>query len=822
MNENEKQNVEDVATPPNIDRALELLREVREFQRQVPLSDVDDATDDTVNQNLAATAIVSDPAEQAQSDDQEEADDVGQNSADQLGFPASLARFQIEQQIGSGGFARVFLAHDPKLNRRVALKVPNLSSMANLEARERFDREARAAGILSHPAIVPVFESGNVGPLSFIAYEYCDGETLADWLERQRGELSFKQAANIVEQLAHAVEHAHQRGVLHRDLKPANVLVQNSDDEDAIQLRITDFGLAKNYQNNDSFETTEGAIVGTPAYMSPEQASGRTDIGKATDIFSLGVIFYELLTGKLPFETQNQIKTLHAVVNNTPVAPSKLGKKLPANLEAVCLKCLEKEPSRRYESAFALANDLNRWSQGFNVTARRPTAIERASAWCKRNPVITFALVGMAIGFAFAIYQWNQATKQTAIAVGAAEQAQRNIELSRETIKSMVTDICTSSSIDQKFGRKLLVKAIDLQKQLLDESSNDPEILIDTAQLYLQYSVELTNARELNLALEAADDGLAVLATLVPEAENLNLPDKEVSSRLWLHKAQVYSILKRFDESREALQVASGQSNELPPMQQAHTAEQKAIALALNGEWEDAWIESQNAIIMYRGIEPKNDFNKMMVEGSLASTHFWRGKIEFELKRYREAEQTLHEGRRLIQPVMAMAPNHESLEMESARLQRELGRTQFALAKYAESRTNMRESIAAYDSLVENYPQTPRYALFAFNLRLDLIGLELETTNLAAARELVLQLDDDYSRISFEKFSDGTKLHAITEIVEANLALMEAFNEIGNQEFVDEHHANASRWIAVLKREFPDAANIATLEGQISVWNSDD
>ena len=802
----------DVVPPDNANRALELLRQVREIQKRVRSFDADGNEDTFDNANQLTGNDIGPGIFESLENEIE----IESNSPSDFAFPETLSRFKIEKLIGEGGFARVFLAHDPKLDRKVALKVPKLGAIADVGSRERFDREARSAGILSHPSIVPVFESGNVGPLSYIAYEYCDGETLADWIFDQEGELPVSQAAKIVEQLAYAVEHAHQRNIIHRDLKPANILVSDAGREKIPNLRITDFGLAKNYQQTDSFETVEGAIVGTPAYMSPEQALGQAEVSKQSDVYSLGVIFYELLTGKLPFEKGNPIQTLHAVANDIPVPPSRTRKNVPADLEAVCLKCIEKDPVKRYPSAFELARDLRSWSKGFGVTARHPTTPERIATWCKRNPGITTAFVGVTIGLGVAMYQWNHAIQQTTIANQAAQQAQRNIKLSQETIKSMVTDICTSSSIEQKFGRKLLVKAIDLQKRLIDESSSDPEILLDTGYLHLKYSTELTNSLDLEQAIIALDAGLEAIAELKTNDVSVIKRRDALSIAIWMHKAVVQSMLGRHDDARASLQFVDRDRADLPAAGQASALSREAITLAQQERMEEAWLKIQESIVLLRSDEPKNDFEKLMRDGSLAGSHFWKGKIEYELKQFRQAEQTFIEGQRLIEPVLAMASTHESISMESTRMQRGLGRTQFKLGKFAESRINMNEAALSYDSMSETYPQTPRYGLFAFQLRLDLIGLELETKNWLAARKLVLRLNEDYWQTPFDKFDDHSDLYEAKELIRANLRLAKEFDTSTRFEFATEHKDLANSWIEFVKKEHPNDSEIETFELELN------
>ncbi len=235
--------------------------------------------------------------------------------------PTRIGRFEILDVLGQGGFSRVFLARDPELDRRVALKIPLPQTLTDDSSRKRFEREAKAAAVLSHPAIIPIFETGSVGPISYIAFGYCPGLTLGQWFQSLNGNCPVRTAAAIIAKLAEAVGYAHQRGIVHRDLKPGNVLVEFEEDipisvEDesaelmAERVRIADFGLARmEFDVNESL-TIEGAVVGTPAYMSPEQARGAAKPDRASDIFSLGTMLYELLTGIRPFQAKTQLATL--------------------------------------------------------------------------------------------------------------------------------------------------------------------------------------------------------------------------------------------------------------------------------------------------------------------------------------------------------------------------------------------------------------------------------------------------------------------------------------------------------------------------------
>jgi len=359
-------------------------------------------------------------------------------------LPKRLGRFEILDVLGQGGFNRVFLALDPTLDRLVALKVPRPSSMTDSASRRRFQREATAAAALGHPAIVPIFEAGSVGPIDFIAFAYCEGKTLSQWFEQQNRDIPAREAARIVSVLAEAVEHAHLKGVIHRDLKPANILLANDaelpSDSIAERLRITDFGLAKLQAGTGETLTIEGAIVGTPAYMSPEQARGATNITEATDVYSLGTIFYELLTGQLPFRRESHISTLRAIESESASAPRSLRAAIPKDLDAICLKCLAKEPGQRYASGHALSMDLQRWLEGRPVEARHATAREQLVAWRRRNPALAavtlLALIAFLGGLAGTTWQWREARAHLAATQEESSRAKRLASFLGQTYRS--------------------------------------------------------------------------------------------------------------------------------------------------------------------------------------------------------------------------------------------------------------------------------------------------------------------------------------------------------------------------------------------------
>ncbi|QDU29698.1 Serine/threonine-protein kinase PknB [Anatilimnocola aggregata] len=321
-----------------------------------------------------------------------------------------LGRFEIRRELGRGRFGVVFLAWDPQLHRHVALKIPQFDAALDPDLRERFRGEAKAAGCLDHPGIVSIHDVGQNSGIDYIAMAYIDGMTLAERLKA--GPLPPLDAARLTIGLAAAVQHAHEQGVIHRDLKPSNILIDKSD-----QPHVMDFGLARQLSESAMRATATGQVLGTPAYMSPEQATGKSDVGPLSDVYALGVILYEVITGRPPFQAGTFAEAIEFIVNRDPLPPSKLIPKLPRELDAITFKCLEKSSSARYESAADLADDLQRFLDGRPIRARAQGYVQQSIRWCRKYPsralllVTVFIALGLLLTTGSIYSRWQYADK---------------------------------------------------------------------------------------------------------------------------------------------------------------------------------------------------------------------------------------------------------------------------------------------------------------------------------------------------------------------------------------------------------------------------
>ena len=496
--------------------------------------------------------------------------------------PELVAGFEILSELGHGGMGIVYKARHLRLKRLVALKVIRYDRHSNPEDLARFQIEAEVVARLNHPNIVRIYEIGKAGGVPFVALELLEGGTLKDRLAGTPQPL--RETAQILSTLARAVYAAHGAGVLHRDIKPSNVLF----DRDGIP-KIADFGLAKRMDVEEG-ETITGQVMGTPSYMAPEQAQGwAREIGHAADIYSLGAILYEMMTGRPPIKGETQAETLQLVLEEDPVTPSHLRPKLSFDLETICLKCIARDPQKRYATALDLAQDLDRFLEGEPVLARRTPIWERAIKRAQRRPVITAVLVMsfIAIGIGTGWFQYTQkrANEWVSRELRAGEQsflvahtavARGQWDDARRTISGLVSRI--EKETDERFS------GLRIRAKSLDEEARRGRLADDEAKRARdrlgEFQKHLDEARFFDTRFDELDPASARDASCREARAGLGLFGSVATGDVWTLKAlpeklsdrEKEEVKKGFYELLLILADAIAQSPGAPPAERAEQA----------------------------------------------------------------------------------------------------------------------------------------------------------------------------------------------------------------------------------------------------------
>ncbi|MBC8874800.1 MAG: protein kinase [Planctomycetes bacterium] len=579
----------------------------------------------------------------------------GKGDTTPIGTRRRFGDYELLEEIARGGMGVVYKARQIKANRTVALKMILAGQFASPADVQRFYSEAEAAANLDHPNIVPIYDVGQHDGQHYFSMGYVDGRSLAQVITN--GPLGGRDAANLLAQVADAVHYANERGVIHRDLKPANVLLAGDG-----QPRVTDFGLAKRLEAGDG-PTASGDILGTPSYMPPEQAMGRRDgIGPAVDVYSLGAILYCLVTGRPPFQAATVLDTLAQVTDQKPVSPRQLNPALDRDVETIALKCLQKEPARRYASAAELAAELRRFLSGESIRARPVGTAERTWRWCKRKPVIaglsaiaaalslTVVLL-LAIGYRREAILRREAEAARTMADENARQAEAQTLVALRTLESVVFDMqqeLANVPAAHSVRGSLLDTAIDRLQDVARSLETAPKADLNLAVAHLELGdVFLTiggssgrgATAEAHRQYERGNEILRTLSSDKPDdwlvQQNLSVSYERMGDTL----RSLGNLAKAQQAYDECLRIIAAESNRNPE----NTVARSGIASAYSKQGEVAWelgdvtgaieahgksLEGYQLLAKLNAADPSYQRNLSVCYSRLGEIRLWQGETD--------------------------------------------------------------------------------------------------------------------------------------------------------------------------------------------------
>jgi len=648
--------------------------------------------------------------------------------------------YEIQGELGRGGMGVVYKARQIGLNRLVALKMVLTGAHAGPQELARFQLEAKAVASIQHPNIVQIYEVGESEGCPYLCLEFVEGGNLADKLAGMPQ--APRKAACLVETLARAVHCAHLHGVIHRDLKPANILlsgewrVESGEKADADASgfatfipKITDFGLAKRVDDAAGVSQS-GSILGTPSYMAPEQAGGKGhELCPATDVYALGAILYEVLTGRAPFKAPTPLDTVLLVLGEEPVPPSRLEPKLPRDLETICLKCLQKDPRRRYVSAEALAEDLRRFLGGEPIQARPVGWAERAVKWARRRPALA-GLVGVSAAALVTLVtlaliyhariQRSNAELATALEdrTRERERAEAHLDKAMEVVDQMLTDVGNEewAHVPQvlELRRHLLKEARDYYLWCLQEEDQNPRVRRETARACFR-----TAGLHLWLGESTQAESLGKEALQLQQKLVVDFPDEPQYrydlSRSFSYLGHAYVMDQQFDQAEDSYQHALALAEQLTQERPDVPAYQEALASSciwsalVQSYFKPALAEARlrKAVHIGEGLVSSHP-GAANYQYLLAAAYGYLGEVLVRSERYREAEDPVRKGLALLAPARSgPPPSSHNFAAARATLELDEGYIQLGYGHLPAAESSLKQGIASMEALVQKSPIFP-------------------------------------------------------------------------------------------------------------------
>ncbi len=655
------------------------------------------------------------------------------NGATQATLPAAppatghwpcIPGYEILGELGHGGMGVVYKARHLQLKRLVALKMILAGEYAGAEQRARFRIEAEAVARLQHPHIIQIHEVGEHDGRPYCALEFVDGGNLAHKLAGTPQ--PPQQAAGLVETLARAMQAAHAQHIVHRDLKPANVLLRTDGTP-----KITDFGLAKRL-DVESAQTQSGALMGTPRYMAPEQAEGRTrEIGPAADVYALGAMLYEMLTGRPPFLGESTLDILYQVRFQEPVPPSRLQPKVPRDLETICLKCLHKEPRKRYTRALDLAEDLRRFQAGEPVWARPVSAAERGWRWCRRNRLVASLLAAVALvlvlGAILSTWQAVRATQAEAQARNneakasqERDRAEANFALAKEAVEKTITRVAEDERLKQadfhKLRRELLASALPFYEEFVRQPGADTKLEAERGRAYGRLAYVQQEIGEKEQAVKAYEQMLAIFARLAADFPDVPQYRHELTNsynNLGVLLDHLGRQVKAEAAHRTALEMRERLAADFPVVPEyrqdlAKSHGNLGILLLKLGKRVEAEAACRAAVGLYERLAA--DFPAVPeYRHDLAKSRNNLSSLLSDLGKWAEEEAGRRATTGILERLAADFPAVPGYRQELARSHHNLGYLLAGLGKQLEAEAAYRAALGLYERLAADFPAAPEY-----------------------------------------------------------------------------------------------------------------